>query len=72
MLKRIVAVASAGLLVLAVMAPAALAEERVCLRTIGTTTVDNLRVSQAASCTLNDTRVQGTVKVENTAPGSSL
>jgi len=29
--------------------------------------VDNLRVPQGASCTLNDTKVQGTLKVENGA-----
>ncbi len=67
MLKRILAVAFMGLLALAVVAPAALAEERVCRGTIGATTVDNLRVPQGASCTLDGTRVQGTVKVENGA-----
>lgn len=67
LLKRIMAIAFAGLLALAVMTPAALAEERVCRGTIGPTTVDNLRVPQGASCTLNGTRVQGTIKVENGA-----
>lgn len=67
MLKRIVAVTFAGLLALAVMAPAALAEERVCRGTIGARTVDNLRVPQDSSCTLNSTRVKGTIKVENGA-----
>ena len=66
-LKRIVAVTFAGLLALAVMAPAALAEERVCRGTIGARTVDNLRVPQDSSCTLNSTRVKGTIKVENGA-----
>ena len=51
----------------AVFAPAAQAEERVCRGTIGATTVDNLRVPQGASCTLNGTRVEGTVKVERNA-----
>lgn len=67
LLKRIMAIAFAGLLALAVMTPAALAEERVCRGTIGSTTVDNLLVPQGASCTLNGTRVQGTIKVENGA-----
>src|SRR3712207_2828945 len=67
LLKRIVAVAFVGLMALAVMAPVALAEEMVCLETIGPKTVDNLRVPQDASCTLNGTRVQGTIKVENGA-----
>lgn len=40
------------------------AEERTCRRTIGATTVDNLRVPQGAECTLNGTFVKGTVKVE--------
>ena len=48
-------------------APAAQAEERVCRGTIGATTVDNLRVPQGASCTLNGTRVEGTVLVERNA-----
>ncbi|MDQ5826901.1 MAG: hypothetical protein M3441_22230 [Chloroflexota bacterium] len=56
-----------AVLALAVFAPAAQAEERVCRGTIGTTTVDNLRVPQGASCTLNGTRVEGTVKVERNA-----
>ena len=42
----------------------ALAEERVCRGTIGAVTVDNLRVPQGATCTLNGTYVKGTVKVE--------
>jgi hypothetical protein len=71
---RIVAVSlSAGfffamaVLASAVFAPAAQAEERVCRGTIGATTVDNLGVPQGASCTLNGTRVEGTVKVERNA-----
>ena len=67
MLKRIVAAALAGVLALTVMAPAALAEERVCRGTIGATTVDNLRVPSGAACTLNGTKVEGTIKVENNA-----
>jgi hypothetical protein len=64
----------AGLLALALgfaallaLAPAAQAEERVCRGTIGAVTVDNLLVPQGATCTLNGTQVQGTVKVENGA-----
>ena len=48
-------------------APAAQAEERVCRGTIGTTTVDNLLVPQGATCTLNGTRVEGTVQVQRNA-----
>jgi len=49
------------------VAPAAQAEERVCRGTIGTTTVDNLLVPQGATCTLNGTRVEGTVQVQRNA-----
>ena len=43
------------------------AEERVCRGTIGDETVDNLRVPDDATCTLNGTFVEGTVKVESDA-----
>jgi hypothetical protein len=43
------------------------AEETVCRGTIGATTVDNLRVPDGATCTLNGTHVKGTVKVEGGA-----
>ena len=53
----------------AMLVPAgqASAEERVCRGTIGAATVDNLRVPQGATCTLNGTYVKGTVKVERGA-----
>lgn len=43
------------------------AEERTCRGTINAVTVDNLLVPANATCTLNGTRVKGTVKVENGA-----
>jgi hypothetical protein len=43
------------------------AEERTCRGTLSDITVDNLRVPQEASCTLNGTLVKGTVKVERAA-----
>ena len=49
------------------MAAPAAAEERTCRGTIGAVTVDNLRVPQGATCTLNGTLVKGTVKVERNA-----
>ena len=67
MSRRVLAIALASVLALIISAPAALAEERVCRGTIGATTVDNLKVPQGASCTLNGTRVEGTVKVERNA-----
>src|SRR3712207_1444223 len=67
MLKRILAMALASILALTMVAPAALAEERVCRGTIGATTVDNVRVPSGATCTLNGTKVEGTVKVESGA-----
>jgi hypothetical protein len=45
----------------------AFAEERVCRGTIGATTVDNVRVPQGATCTLNGTFVKGTIKVKRDA-----
>lgn len=48
-------------------APSALAEERTCRGKLGAITVDNLRVPSGATCTLNGTRVEGTVKVERGA-----
>jgi hypothetical protein len=65
--RRILALALASVFALTIAVPAALAEERVCRGTIGATTVDNLLVPQGAECTLNSTRVQGTIKVENNA-----
>lgn len=45
----------------------AAAEERTCRGTLGAITVDNLRVPQNATCTLNGTFVKGTIKVERNA-----
>ena len=59
--------ATLGLLLGLGLPAAAQAEERVCRGTLGAVTVDNLRVPQGATCTLNGTRVQGTVKVERNA-----
>lgn len=56
-----------ALTALLVAATTAQAEERVCRGTIGAATVDNLKVPQGASCTLNGTKVKGTIKVENRA-----
>src|SRR5918994_1868333 len=58
-------VAVAGAMILP--AGQASAEERVCRGTIGAVTVDNLRVPQGATCTLNGTYMKGTVKVERGA-----
>ncbi len=49
------------------MAAPAAAEERVCRGTIGAVTVDNLRVPTGATCRLDRTTAQGTVKVERGA-----
>jgi hypothetical protein len=59
---------SAIALFLAVLLPTwAHAEETTCTGTLGETTVDNLRVPDGANCTLDGTRVEGTVKVESDA-----
>ncbi len=74
MSSRVVSVPVTGIMALLVAlaallmaSSAAQAEERVCRGTIGAATVDNLLVPQGASCTLNGTRVEGTVKVERNA-----
>jgi hypothetical protein len=64
MWRRIGVMASLTVLAISLTAGPARAEERVCRGTIGAITVDNLRVPQGASCTLNGTKVEGTVKVE--------
>lgn len=56
----------AAALALAAAAPAS-AEERTCAGALGAITVDNLRVPQGATCTLNGTRVKGTIYVERDA-----
>jgi hypothetical protein len=48
-------------------APNALAEERSCRGTIGAVTLDNVRVPQGQTCTLNGTRLKGNIKVERDA-----
>ena len=45
----------------------ALAEETTCRGTIGARTLDNIRVPQGATCTLDGTVAKGTVKVERGA-----
>jgi hypothetical protein len=63
-----IAGAAALAAVLGVMLPAAAqAEERVCRGALGAITVDNLRVPQSATCTLDGTRVKGTAKVGRNA-----
>lgn len=59
----------AAALTLAGASFAAHAEETVCTGTIGTRTLDNIRVPAGRNCTLNGTRAIGTVKVGN---GASL
>lgn len=55
------------LLMLLGSSSSALADEYVCTGTVGAITVDNLRVPQNATCTLNDTLVQGNIRVQNNA-----
>jgi hypothetical protein len=54
-------------LCLLVAAPPASAEETKCRGTIGARTLDNVLVPQGATCTLNGTKVKGTVKVGRNA-----
>jgi hypothetical protein len=52
---------------LASASPIAIAEEQSCAGTLGASIVDNLRVPQNATCTLDGTRVLGTITVEANA-----
>lgn len=63
---RITVVAVIGGLAALAMGPAH-AGETVCVDTLGNIAVDNLRVPEGGTCTLNATRVRGTVKVERGA-----
>jgi hypothetical protein len=59
----------AGLALTSVLGGAltAFAEERVCTGTIGAVTLDNVLVPNGSSCTLNGTRLKGTLKVSTGA-----
>jgi hypothetical protein len=52
---------------LAITSATTFAEEQTCRGAMGATTVDNLRVPDDATCTLNGTTVKGTIKVETDA-----
>jgi hypothetical protein len=66
-MRRIgVVTAIVSCLVFLASAPA-FAEERVCRGSLGAITVDNLRVPQGATCSLNGTIVQGTIQVQRAA-----
>lgn len=66
-MKRLIGMLMASMLALVTLMPGshvAFAEERTCRGTLGAITVDNLRVPQAATCTLVGTYVKGTINVE--------
>lgn len=63
---RVIAIAAMESLTAFGMVPTH-AEETTCFDTLGGITVDNLRVPSGSTCTLNATRVNGTVKVERNA-----
>lgn len=69
--KHLISSALAATVATAVLAsaPAAHAGERTCRGALGATTVDDLRVPQGVKCTLNGTRVKGTITVQ---PGGTL
>ena len=67
MKKSVLPAIVAGMVFAGIAAGPAAAEERSCRGSIGAVTVDNLRVPQGATCTLNGTRVKGTLKVEQGA-----
>ncbi|MBC7883043.1 MAG: hypothetical protein H7Y37_17270 [Anaerolineae bacterium] len=63
----IAAITSSLVVMQLAVAPSVQAEEITCTGSIGAVRVDNLRVPQGATCTLNQTIVQGTIKVEANA-----
>jgi hypothetical protein len=65
--KRTAILAAAAVAASLTVPAAAMAEERDCVGAIGPETVDNLRVPEGATCMLDGTVVQGTVKVERAA-----
>ncbi|MGH7961780.1 MAG: hypothetical protein ACRERD_08135 [Candidatus Binatia bacterium] len=69
MQKRHVLSVMIGLALTSLLAGAsvALAEERKCTGTIGAVTLDNVLVPDGRSCTLNGTRLKGTLKVSTRA-----
>jgi hypothetical protein len=62
--KQLVVGAALALMLVMSANPIAVAEEQSCFGTLGAVTVDNLRVPQGATCTLEGTRILGTIKVE--------
>ena len=67
MFRKLLATSVLAAALATVAASPAGAEERICRGSLGAITVDNLRVPQGATCTLNGTRVEGTIKVERGA-----
>jgi uncharacterized protein with beta-barrel porin domain len=67
MKRHILLAVTALAAVAAVAAPSAFAEERKCKGALGAVTVDNLKVPKNATCTLNGTKVKGTIKVGRNA-----
>jgi hypothetical protein len=67
--RSISGLAGIAFLALVLLPAILLAEETTCRGKLGTVTVDNLRVPDGARCTLDRTRVKGTIKVES---GASL
>jgi hypothetical protein len=67
MTRKLMMALMASLVAVALMPLVARAEETVCRGTIGARTLDNVKVPQGASCTLNGTKVKGTIKVNKNA-----
>jgi hypothetical protein len=65
--RKMLTLAALALATAAFVPATAAAEERTCRGTIGAKTLDNVRVPQGATCVLNGTKAQGTVKVERNA-----
>jgi hypothetical protein len=66
-MKRTMAILVAAAAMTMAVPQVALAEETVCRGTIGDRTLDNVKVPQGATCTLNGTKVEGTIRVKRGA-----
>ncbi|CAN5791622.1 hypothetical protein BH24CHL6_BH24CHL6_13620 [soil metagenome] len=67
LLRTLGAAALSATLLVAAAPTGVLADERTCRGTLGSITVDNLRVPSGAKCDLRGTRVKGTIKVGSKA-----
>jgi hypothetical protein len=66
-MKRSVMVLIATAITAMAVPHVAIAEEKICRGTIGSKTLDNVKVPEGETCTLKGTKVKGTIKINNGA-----